>query len=98
ASTCMERGALFSTKTLHERYGDGATGHETDKVSPSSPRNVRLLARGLNPDEGGAHLVYFETPGGGAVFSAGSITYPSALLCDLPTSAITANVINRFLA
>jgi hypothetical protein len=95
--TGLRRGDLFGTKVLHARYGDGASGHETDKVSPSSPKNVQLLARGLNPDEGGAHLVYFETAGGGAVFSAGSITYPTALLCDPPTAAITANVLKRFL-
>src|SRR5262249_34824931 len=97
AGTGLKRGDLFGTTTLHERYGDGGSGHETDKISASSPHNVQLLARGQNPDEGGAHLVYFETPGGGAVFSAGSITYPTALLCDLPTATITANVIERFL-
>jgi hypothetical protein len=97
AGTGLRRGDLFGTRTLHERYGDGASGHETDKISPSSPRNVLLLAKGQNPDDGGAHLVYFETAGGGAVFSAGSITYPTALLCDPPTSTITANVLNRFL-
>ena len=97
AGTGLKQGDTFGTKTLHERYGDGASGHETDKISSSSPKNVQLLARGLNPAGGGAHLVYFETPSGGAVFSAGSITFPSALQCDLPTSAITINVINRFL-
>ncbi len=98
AGTGLKKGDLFGRKTLHERYGDGASGHETDKISASSPTNVQLLARGLNPDEGGAHLVYFETTGSGAVFSAGSITYPSALLCDLPTSAITLNVLQRFMS
>jgi hypothetical protein len=96
--TGLRRGDHFGTRTLHERYGHGASGHETDKVSPSSPKNVTVLARGLNPDEGGAHLVYFETPSGGAVFSAGSITYPTGLLCDEPLSRITANVLDRFLA
>jgi hypothetical protein len=98
AGTGLKVGETFGHKTLHERYGDGASGHETDKISPSSPKNVQLLARGLNPSDGGAHLIYFETPGGGAVFSAGSITYPSALLCDLPISTITLNVLKRFLA
>jgi hypothetical protein len=97
AGTGLKRGDLFGTKILHARYGDGASGHETDKVSPSSPKNVEVLARGLNPDQGGAELVYFETGSSGAVFSAGSITYPTALLCDPPTSAITANVINKLL-
>jgi hypothetical protein len=97
ADTGLRRGDLFGTKILHQRYGDGASGHETDKVSASSPKNLQILAKGLNPDEGGAELVCFETAKGGAVFSAGSITYPTALLCDAPTSTITANVVERFL-
>jgi N,N-dimethylformamidase len=97
AGTGLRPGDLFGTRTLHERYGHGASGHETDKTSASSPRNIVLLARGLNPDQGGAHLTYFETPSGGAVFSAGSITYPAALLCDPPLSVITSNVIRRLL-
>jgi hypothetical protein len=97
AGTGLERGQMFGTRILHQRYGDGASGHETDKISPSSPKNTILLAKGLNPDDGGAHLTYFETESGGAVFSAGSITYPTALLCDPPTAKITANVIERFL-
>jgi hypothetical protein len=97
AGTGLRRGDLFGTKILHQRYGDGASGHETDKVSPSSPKNVQVLAKGQNPDEGGAEMVFFETARGGGVFSAGSITYPTALLCDPPTSTITANVLERFL-
>jgi N,N-dimethylformamidase len=96
AGTTLKRGDRFGTKTLHERYAGGASGHETDKISPSSPKNVVLLAKGQNRDDGGAHLVYFETPGG-AVFSAGSIMYPSALLCDEVISLITTNVLKRFL-
>ncbi|MBX7167877.1 MAG: carboxypeptidase-like regulatory domain-containing protein [Pirellulales bacterium] len=98
AGTGLRRGDRFGERTLHERYGDGASGHETDKLSASSPRDAVLLARGLNPDDGGAHMVYFDTPCGGAVFSAGSITYPTALLCDRHVARITANVLDRFLA
>jgi hypothetical protein len=97
AGTGLRRGDLFGIKTLHERYGDGASGHETDKISPGSPRNVKLLAKGLNPDEGGAHMVHFETPSGGEVFSVGSITYPTALHCDVSVATITRNVVKRFL-
>jgi hypothetical protein len=93
AGTHLKRGDTFGTPTLHERCPDGASGHETDKISPSSPKNILLLAKGQNPDNGGAHLTFFQTPGGGAVFSAGSITYPAALLCDPLTSRITANAI-----
>jgi N,N-dimethylformamidase len=96
AGTWLKRGDLFGIKTLHERYGDGASGHETDKISPSSPKNVHLLAKGRNRDDGGAHLVYFETPSGGAVYSAGSITYPTALFTDSVIAAITRNVLDRF--
>ena len=37
-------------------------GHETDKVSPSSPKNAKVIAKGLNPDDGGAHMLTFDTP------------------------------------
>jgi hypothetical protein len=97
AGTGLARGDRFGLRTLHQRYGEGASGHETDKISPSSPPGLQLLARGLNPDQGGAHVVYYETASGGAVFSVGSITYAPALLCDPLVSQITANVLRRFL-
>jgi hypothetical protein len=82
---------------LHRRCPGGASGHETDKLSPSSPPNARLLAKGLNPDDGGAHVVSFDTTGGGAVFSVGSISWVSSLPVDEPVAQITENVIRRFL-
>ncbi len=45
AGTWLKQGDLFGTRTLHQRYGHGASGHETDKISPSSPRGLRPLAR-----------------------------------------------------
>jgi hypothetical protein len=98
AQTGLRRGDLFGTTTLHERYGHGASGHETDKITPSSPKGLVPLAKGRNPDDGGAHIVYFDTAGGGAVFSAGSITYPAGLLCDRAVSLITSNVLRRMLS
>ena len=98
AGTGLADGAVFGTQSLHRRCPGGASGHETDKVSPQSPAGVRVLARGLNPDNGGADMVCFETPGGGAVFSAGSICYPSSLPVDEGVSKVTANVLRRFLA
>jgi hypothetical protein len=95
--TGLDDGAIFGRESLHMRCHGGASGHETDKVSASSPAGVRVLAKGTNPDDGGAEMVHFETASGGAVFSAGSITYPSSLLVDEPTSQITANVLRRFL-
>jgi hypothetical protein len=80
------------------RCPGGASGHETDKISAAnSPANVQLLARGMNPDDGGAHMVTFDTPGGGRVFSTGSITYVSSLLVDEGVSNITGAVLRQFL-
>jgi N,N-dimethylformamidase len=94
--TKLRKGDLFGEKSLHERVPGGASGHETDKITPSSPKNVQFLAKGTNPDDGGADLVHFEA-GAGAVFSAGSITWVSALFPDAHVSRITRNVLERFL-
>jgi hypothetical protein len=95
--TSLKDGDLFGLKSLHRRCPGGASGHETDKLSPSSPPNARLLAKGLNPDDGGAHLVHFETPRGGQVFSVGSISWVSSLPVDEHVAQITENAIKRFL-
>ncbi|MFN3648569.1 MAG: N,N-dimethylformamidase beta subunit family domain-containing protein [Armatimonadota bacterium] len=94
--TGLQNGDLFGERSLHERCHGGASGHETDKRSPHSPPGTRLLARGLNPEEGGAEIVYHE-PGEGAVFSVGSITYVASLLVDPAVSRLTRNVLNRFI-
>ena len=44
---------------------------------------------GENRDEGGAQIVHFTTPSGGAVFSVGSITFGSALLTDAVCAGVT---------
>ena len=80
------------------RIPGGASGHETDKTSPSSPANVHVLAKGMNPDDGGGEIVHFDTESGGEVFSVGSINYPSSILVDDVVSRITANVLSRFLS
>jgi N,N-dimethylformamidase len=98
AGAGLANGDLFGTHSLQERIHGGASGHETDKISPHSPGNVQLLAKGINPDDGGAEMVYYESPSGGAVFSAGSITYVPCLLVDDAISRITANVLHRFLS
>jgi hypothetical protein len=41
--------------------------------------------------------VTFETPTGGAVFSVGSITWPSSVMVSEAVSRITSNVLRRFL-
>jgi N,N-dimethylformamidase len=43
-------------------------------------------------------MVQFDTPGGGAVFSVGSISYACALPVDEAVGRVTGNVLKRFLA
>lgn len=95
--TGLKEGDSFGDKTLHERCPNGASGHETDKISPSSPPNISQLAKGLNPNDGGADMIFYESQSGGLVFSAGSICFPTALLVDEHCSQIIVNVIQRFL-
>jgi N,N-dimethylformamidase len=91
--TGLRNGDVFGEITLHERISGGASGHETDKRSKSSPPGTRLLAKGLNPDDGGSEITFFETASGGAVFSVGSITWVSALFTDESVSTVTRNVL-----
>jgi hypothetical protein len=94
----LRAGDGFGERSLHMRCPGGASGHETDKISlANSPANVQLLARGMNPDDGGAHMVTFDTPSGGRVFSTGSITYVSSLLVDEGVSKVTEAVLREFL-
>ena len=76
----------------------GPRGMKPTRSRPARPTNVVRLAKGTNVDDGGAELVYYETASGGAVFSAGSIAWPSAILIDDRVSRITANVLDRFLS
>jgi hypothetical protein len=94
--TGLEEGDRFGTETLQERISGGASGQETDKLSRYAPEDARLLAKGTNPNDGGAEMVYYETESGGAVFSVGSITYPASLFVDDHTPTVTRNVLDRF--
>jgi hypothetical protein len=96
--TGLKTGDRFGERSLHMRCPGGASGHETDKRSASSPANSRLLARGENPDDGGAEMTILDTPSGGAVFSVGSINYVASLPVDDFVSRVTANVLRRFLS
>lgn len=97
AGTQLKKDSLFGQRSLHMRCPGGASGHETDKVSRSSPPNVQMLAKGVNPDNGGAEIVLFDTPSNGAVFSVGSIAWNSSILVDDAVARITANVLRTFL-
>ena len=97
ANTGLKKGDLFGTRSLHERCPGGASGHELDKLSPHGPKNLQHLAKGTNPEESGADLVYFETPSHGAVFSVGSLCWTLSIAVDEGISRVTANVLRRFL-
>jgi N,N-dimethylformamidase len=97
SGTGLRTGDTFGRASLHERCPGGASGYETDKISRFSPKETVLLAKGLNPDNGGAEMICYELNSGGKVFSAGSITWVASILVDKGVSDITANVIRRFL-
>ena len=95
--TGLRAGDMFGAASLHERVPGGASGHETDKRTASSPAGTLLLAKGTNIDDGGAEMVHYATASGGEVFSVGSITWPASILVDDGVSRITRNVLDRFL-
>lgn len=97
AGTGLKNGDLFGEKSLHMRCPGGASGHETDKVTPWTPKGTIQLAKGENPDNGGADMIYYEMPSGGKVFSAGSIAWNASIFIDDKVSKITRNVIENFL-
>jgi hypothetical protein len=97
AGTGLREGDLFGAASLQERCPGGASGHEMDRISRYAPPGTELLAKGLNPENGGAEMACYETPSGGAVFAASSITWPASLLVDPQVSRITANVLSRYL-
>jgi N,N-dimethylformamidase len=94
--TGLRESNLFGENSLHERIPGGASGHETDKISKSSPAGTKLLAKGTNPSDGGADMAIVEQAGRGSVFSVGSITWVSSILIDDAVSQITRNVLERF--
>ena len=97
AGTGLSEGDLFGTESLDRRAPGGASGHETDKRTPSSPPGISLIAKGTNPDDGGAEMVHHRTPNGGEVFSVGSISYTCSIAVDDQISKVTRNVLERFL-
>ena len=97
--TNLKDGDLIGKEGLNvsTKGKSGASGWETDKLYPNSPKNTTLLARGINPRGGGADITVYQESGGGSVFSTGSITYGGSLLVDNNITQITRNVINKFL-
>lgn len=59
------------------------------------PAGLRILARGQHDDGPGATMVAYDHPGGGLVFSAGSISFGSSLAVDAALQQIMRNVLNE---
>jgi len=65
-----------------------------EEIGHMHPRIFGQLNPGIRAD-----MMFFETPGGGAVFSTGSISYVSSLPCDgfaNNIARLTRNVVDRF--
>lgn len=97
SGTGLDTGDLFGFSSLDFRNPGGASGDETDKLSADAPPGTVLLARGENPEGGGADMVMIEHASGGRVFSVSSISYPCCLPVDDQVSMVTRNVLTRFL-
>jgi hypothetical protein len=84
----------------------GASGWELDVFNDQSPPGAVHLARGTNPvrpefvdryDEGvPGDIIYWDHPGGGGAFAAGSITFTGSLMVDDTMSTMLNNVLERF--
>jgi len=83
--------------------GIGATGIPPDCATEDLPVPAVTLPNGLvvlataDPDGGGlgAEMVYYEHPGGGIVFSAGSLTFGGSLVVDRTIQELIRNVLTR---
>jgi hypothetical protein len=94
--TGLRIGDRFGSAT-YKKIQYFASGLETDKVTKFSPRNLTLLAEGANRT-GGAAMTIYDHPGGGFVYSVGSIAYASTLNLDGKQGGILKNVIGRALS
>lgn len=112
--TGLKKGDLIGRTGIN---GGAASGWEMDQMGEASPKNIKLLAKGLNAEDymdprtsahfpdpaynwngtGGAHMVYYDHPGGGGVFSVGSIAFGGSLVVDPQLQHIVRNVLDRFL-
>lgn len=92
--TGLKRGDLIGAAGLN---CGGASGWELDKIDPESrPASLVHLAKGTNRRWSGADMTCFTHPGGGSVFSVGSVTFGGSLAVDPVLSHILRNVLHRF--
>ena len=87
----LNTGGIASDGTLRIFHGE-ASGWEVDAAGPLSHAAGNIVAHGQNPG-GGADMVYWTYPGGGTVFSVGSITFGGSLAVDRDLRQIVLNVL-----
>ncbi len=71
---------------------------DTPAVIPAStlPDGLAILARGVFDGVGpGADMVYYDHPGGGFVFSVGSLTFGGSLVVDSTIQQLMQNVLTK---
>jgi hypothetical protein len=100
--TGIEDGELFGRKSAYQPVPDfaeraeappsGASGVWMNAVGRGSA-DFTLLARGLNED-GGAHMLYRDTPAGGWVFNAGSEAFLPAMREDARIARMAHNLLS----
>jgi hypothetical protein len=88
----IEQGTVFGKGDSTHK---GASGHETDEATPYSPPNLVTLAKGENPKGGGGWIVYYDHPGGGFVFSVGSIVFSDCLSRDPVCDGLVENALAK---
>ncbi len=66
-------------------------------MRPLRPAGLVHLAKGANKGGSGADMTYFTHPGGGGVFSLGSVTFGGSLAVDPVLGAMLLNVFGKFL-
>src|SRR5207302_6485233 len=75
--------------------GHGASGWETDKLSDTAPKDIEVIAKGMNRF-GGADMVLREPAATrGGMFSASSVVFSACLLVDAVASRLVNNVMRR---
>jgi hypothetical protein len=113
AGTGLTNGAQFGAMGWSVNEGGstladgGASGWEIDVIDTNSPPGVQLLARGTNPYTlncdpyvnvpMAANMVYYTHPGGGFVFSVGSMTFGGSLVVDDRIQRILRNALDECL-
>jgi hypothetical protein len=104
AGTGLTNGQTFGEVGLNTVFGNGAAcGWEVDDTyAGGTPANVTVLATGHDSWDGsawsGGQMVYYPNPGGGLVFSVGSLAFAGSLAVDARIQQIVRNALTQALA